>query len=116
MKVSFHITEDSTEKSFSTDFVDPQLNLLAHAQSIECGLGSECGGHGICGRDRIRVSSAEASVNLGPPVLSPLTEAERLHLSKREIDEGWRLACQVFPENAVHALKVEVLQGQAPPG
>ena len=72
---------------------NPDLNLLAHAQMIELDIGSVCGGHGICGKDRVQVkSSFNESV-----CLSPLTDEEKKHLTKEEINQGMRLACQCFP-------------------
>jgi len=68
------------------------LNLLAHAQLLELPTGSRCGGHGKCGGDRILVRSASASD------LSPVTEAERRHLTPEELAAGVRIACQCFPE------------------
>ncbi len=84
------------------DFVEPNLNLLAHAQTLELEVGSRCGGHGICGGDRIRV------LDPAPP-LSPITDAERRHLTKAELDAGYRLACQCFPNSADLSLRVEIL-------
>lgn len=69
---------------------EPKLNLLAHAQLEELFLGSECGGHGKCGKDRICISRG------GTIPLSPLTEAELKHLSEAEIQRGVRLACQTW--------------------
>jgi ferredoxin len=66
------------------------LNLLAHAQLEEIDLGSSCGGHGICGGDKIQVETEGNE-------LSPLTEAEKDHLSESEINAGWRLGCQCWP-------------------
>ena len=74
-----------------TGLCEPQLNLLAHAQCIELDIGSVCGGHGVCGKDRIRISPEDRSV------FSPLTENEREHLTPDEIASGMRLACQCFP-------------------
>ncbi len=69
------------------------LNLLAHAQVAEVGVGSVCGGHGRCGKDRVRVVfAAEQNANLNAP-----TAEERSHLSAAELSQGFRLACQVFP-------------------
>lgn len=65
------------------------LNLLAHAQMIELEVGSRCGGHGICGGDRIRVTGDRA-------LFSPITAAEREHLTEGELRDGWRLACQCW--------------------
>lgn len=76
------------------DFCDENLNLLAHAQSIELDVGSRCGGHGVCGGDRIQIPvEVRAS-------LSTITGAEREHLSEAELAAGWRLACQCYPEVA----------------
>jgi len=49
-------------------------------------LVSVCGGKGLCGKCRIKIKAGE---------VSHLTDAEFEHLSKREIAEGNRLACQV---------------------
>lgn len=50
-------------------------------------LPSYCGGRGSCGKCRVKVVSGEASV-------SP---ADQRHLSKKEIEEGFRIACQSIP-------------------
>jgi ferredoxin len=84
---------DSAGRVQDSAMCEPQLNLLAHAQAIELDIGSQCGGHGICGGDRIRI--------LGSPdhsaLLSPPSESEIEHLSAEELAQGWRLACQCFP-------------------
>jgi len=49
-------------------------------------LRSECGGKGLCGKCRIIIKK--------PEDLSELTEPEKKHLSKSEIEHGYRLACQ----------------------
>jgi ferredoxin len=67
------------------------LNILAHAQMEELDIGSLCGGHGICGGDRIQLPVD----TLGT---SPITEKEKEHLSPEEIQAGWRLGCQCWPE------------------
>jgi ferredoxin len=67
------------------------LNLLAHAQIEELDIGSQCGGHGRCGGDRVLVTK-------GSDLLSPLTEYEIRHLSSDELQAGVRLACQAWPE------------------
>ena len=67
------------------------LNLLAHAQMEEVDVGSQCGGFGVCGGDRVKVVCGRES-------LSPLSEAEREHLNPEEIASGFRLACQAFPQ------------------
>ncbi len=89
-------------KCFQADFCDRNLNLLAHAQSIELDIGSRCGGHGVCGGDRILMRGVD------PSELSPITDDERKHLSAGELQQGWRLACQCFPENSDVELSVEL--------
>jgi ferredoxin len=76
------------------------LNLLAHAQMIELSLGSECGGHGKCGKDRVRVPAEDR------PKTSPVTAIERAHLRPEEIEAGIRLGCQCFPESDGVRLRV----------
>jgi ferredoxin len=67
------------------------LNLLAHAQMEEVETGSECGGHGRCGKDRIWIPEEDRK-KLNAP-----TFPETKLLSTEMIDSGWRLACQTFP-------------------
>lgn len=83
------------------------LNILAHAQFEELRIGSRCGGHGVCGGDRVRIEGIERSD------LSPPTEIERRHLGDRAISEGWRLGCQCFPARDGLDLEVEVLVPKA---
>ncbi len=76
------------------------LNILGHAQIEEVDLGSQCGGHGICGRDRIQISIGKENVSLP-------NETEHQHLSVQEIKEGWRLACQTWPHRDEDEISVE---------
>lgn len=97
--------KDTRAQQASTDFCAPKLNLLAHAQCLEIGIGSQCGGHGVCGGDRVRVQVMGGSETPSP--LSPLTEAELKHLSQDELAQGYRLACQCYPNEASLELRVE---------
>ena len=66
------------------------LNILGHAQ-MECyALGSQCGGHGSCGRDRIQIKSKDKH-HFTPP-----TQNEKERISPKDLEEGWRLACQTY--------------------
>ena len=67
-----------------------QLNLLAHAQMEELDIGSRCGGHGLCGGDKVLIQSDLSE-------LSPVTEREKEFLTASEIAQGWRLGCQCWP-------------------
>ena len=86
--------------------IEPKLNLLAHAQILELDTGSECGGHGICIKDRMRIDPAMQKQNLNPP-----TEIERRKLKAAELNQGIRLACQAFPNPGCIRLEVTCLAG-----
>jgi ferredoxin len=85
-----------------------QLNLLGHAQLEEIDLGSQCGGHGICGKDRVQILE-------GVDRLSPVTSAEERHLSKSEIQNGVRLACQAWPEGDLCTIELSRASEAPPP-
>jgi ferredoxin len=85
------LTFQGPTESFAIE-AEPQLNLLAHAQLDEWTLGSRCGGHGECGGDRIQIQNAQ------PGDFSPLTAAEIELIKEEDLNLGWRLACQCWPE------------------
>jgi Na+-transporting NADH:ubiquinone oxidoreductase subunit NqrF len=68
------------------------LNLLAHAQMEEQETGSECGGYGRCGKDRVQLYR-----EIDRKKVNAYTDAEKKHFKKTELESGWRLACQAFP-------------------
>ncbi|MHA1709325.1 MAG: ASKHA domain-containing protein, partial [Candidatus Baldrarchaeia archaeon] len=84
--------------------------ILEAAKNAGVGIRSECGGEGICGKCKVIVKN--------PLAISELTEAEKRHLSKLEIDSGYRLACQahikqsvvivVPPESRIGERKIQV--------
>ena len=76
-----------------------------------------CGGKGFCGKCQVAV--VEGAENL-----SPLTEAERKHLSPEKIELGFRLACQArvygdivvnVPEYSKTGKQKLVITGVEPP-
>lgn len=79
------------------------LNLLGHAQLIDLFIGSECGGQGRCGKDRVRIAQQDRQ-HFNPP-----TDIERRHLGEARLADGWRLACQCYP--ARDGLEVTVEYG-----
>jgi ferredoxin len=79
------------------------LNLLAHAQMLELDVGSQCGGHGRCGADRVQLDLKDSQK------VNPATSIERAHLSQHEIDRGIRLACQCFPNQDQDEIIVKVM-------
>ncbi len=50
---------------------------------------SKCGGKAICGYCRVKVLAGQKHCN------KPLAEEKNI-LSKLQIEQGWRLACQVY--------------------
>ena len=63
-------------------------SLLDTSRRAGLEITSLCGGRGACGRCRVRVVSGR---------MSPPTAGETRALSKRQIAEGYRLACQARP-------------------
>jgi len=60
--------------------------LLEAARQAGVGLNAVCGGAGVCGTCRIRVVEG---------IVSPPNKSEANFLDEDELDEGYRLACQV---------------------
>jgi len=60
--------------------------VLYAAREAGIGIRSECGGKGYCGKCRVIIKNKKA--------VSRMTRVEKKHLSKSEINLGYRLACQ----------------------
>ena len=81
---------------FTTDFEPVGLrgkcrkkeSLLACARRLGVGISSICGGKGTCHSCKVQVISG---------TVSKPTPNELETFSRREIKEGWRLACQTYP-------------------
>ncbi|MBC7341927.1 MAG: DUF4445 domain-containing protein [Clostridia bacterium] len=82
-------------------------SLLEVVRDLGLGLGTggvtaPCGGRGRCGRCRVRVeedgknqsAGAAGAVEEGRARLSPPNDSERRLLSPKELEQGYRLACQ----------------------
>ena len=67
-------------------------SLLDCARRLGVGISSICGGTGTCGKCKIRLQSG---------TVSEPTSDERAVFSQKEINAGWRLACQVYPSGDV---------------
>src|SRR3989304_5411790 len=67
-------------------------SVLDCARRLRVGISSVCGGVGTCGKCRVRILSGS---------VSELTSNETDELSKQEISNGWRLACQVYPSSDI---------------
>lgn len=99
MSVKFH----HAGKISDSELTLKGLNLLGHAQLIELFIGSQCGGHGKCGMDRLQIS-LEMMEKVSPP-----TAIEYAQLSTEELKKGIRLACQCFPNEDHSEIDVNVL-------
>lgn len=64
---------------------DSGSNILDSAKAGGVGIRSECGGKGKCGKCRIIVENQRN--------LNEVTDTEREHLTPKEINQGYRLAC-----------------------
>lgn len=105
MTIQFTKHKDvGAEETFDSGDCFRDLNLLAHAQMIEIDTGSECGGHGRCGLDRVQLTT-EAMKQV-----SAVTVIEKHHLSQDEINQGVRLACQCFPNENDLSISVRILR------
>lgn len=62
--------------------VDPGTMLLQAAVAADKSLDTPCGGHGTCGKCRVRLRAGQAS-----------EAGSEACLSRAELDAGWRLAC-----------------------
>lgn len=82
--------------------IETQLNVLAHSQLGEIFIGSQCGGHGKCGKDIVRIDPKDQAS------FSAVTDVERRHLSEAQIREGYRLGCQCWPNDASRSITIDV--------
>ncbi|MFC2015185.1 ASKHA domain-containing protein [Chloroflexota bacterium] len=67
-------------------------SILDCGRRLQIGIGSVCGGVGTCGKCKVRILDGS---------VSEPTSSEGETFSSPEIDEGWRLACQVYPSGDV---------------
>jgi len=65
-------------------------SLMDAARQLGVHVVSVCGDRGICGRCKVQVLSGR---------LSEATAAEAEALSPQELEEGYRLACQAYPQS-----------------
>jgi uncharacterized 2Fe-2S/4Fe-4S cluster protein (DUF4445 family) len=63
-------------------------SLLACARNSSIGISSVCGGRGTCHACRIQLQAG---------TVSEPTANERGFFDERQLKDGWRLACQVYP-------------------
>lgn len=88
-------------KKHDTEACIKNLNILGHAQLIELDIGSRCGGHGVCGGDRVQIPENMRRF------FSDVTDDEKNHLTEAQLKAGWRLACQCYPNTDELDLNIE---------
>ncbi len=69
----------------------PGKQVSAASRESGCSVTTPCGGHGNCGKCKIKVIKG----NL------PVMTMDRVHLTEEEIKAGVRLACQAMPKETV---------------
>ena len=81
-----------TEKNARYELVLPDQESLMSAL-IRRGsyLSAVCGGKGLCGKCKIRLTEG----------FLPVTDSDRRVFSEEELKEGWRLACMAYPQEDV---------------
>jgi uncharacterized 2Fe-2S/4Fe-4S cluster protein (DUF4445 family) len=85
-------------KQFAIEFIPPGQrgtvaagkSLLDAARLLGIGMSGICDGRGSCHSCRVQITKGSAA---------PMTPSEVGLFSPRETAEGWRLACQAFPES-----------------
>ena len=65
----------------------PGIQLTASLRTQGAAPDTPCGGRGNCGKCRVRVIEGTL----------PVSTMDQIHLSKEELDQGIRLACQAMP-------------------
>ncbi len=81
---------DKNHCAIDTDYpLEKGQNLLKNLLINGIKTHSKCGGKAICSHCKIQVISGHQYCN------NPVAE-EKIHLTKQQLDQGWRLACQVF--------------------
>lgn len=73
--------------------IEPDRSLLEAVRSVGIKITSPCGGKGTCGKCLIKLSSFK--------VRDRVTSAEASLLDSEDIEQGYRLACQNFPDNGM---------------
>jgi uncharacterized 2Fe-2S/4Fe-4S cluster protein (DUF4445 family) len=73
-------------------FSPPDESILEAAQKAGVALDAPCGGRGTCGKCKVRVLSGSISTE------AACVEAS---ITPREFEDGWRLACLIYPQSDI---------------
>ncbi len=69
----------------------PHVQISAFLRSRKISVPTPCGGHGNCGKCKIRVISGSL----------PVMQMDKVHLTQEELDAGIRLACQAMTKEPI---------------
>ena len=69
----------------------PGRQLSAFLREKGISIPTPCGGHGNCGKCKVKVTAGEL----------PAMSMDKVHLSEAEIQSGIRLACQAMPKEKI---------------
>jgi uncharacterized 2Fe-2S/4Fe-4S cluster protein (DUF4445 family) len=72
--------------------ISSHVDLLSGARQAGVKLAALCGGGGVCGKCKVRLVYGQ---------LSPVTPSEASFFTPHELEQGYRLACQAFPQTDV---------------
>jgi len=89
-----------TVKNLNLEFEFSSTNSILNSLAMKgISVFNLCGGKGMCGMCRIKVLSTQDNK------IKSISEPEKKHLSEKEIQAGYRLACQTF---SVKDIEIEV--------
>ncbi len=92
---------DKHQKSMGAVSLSTHTNLLDGLIEHDIALPSTCGGGGTCGRCKVMITPAAQS-----------TSADHVHFSDKELQQGYRLACQHFCNDVDHMTLIDVTEAK----
>ena len=92
MEILIKFNNDRNGNNNILDNVIKEKSLLELLRDQNIFLDSYCGGsNSKCGKCKIKIKDLNFS----------LTDQDKLHLSKKEIEDGYRLACNIYPKEDI---------------
>tara|TARA_B110000495_G_scaffold203850_1_gene230075 strand:- start:8661 stop:10514 length:1854 start_codon:yes stop_codon:yes gene_type:complete len=88
---------DKNQKGIGTVTLSNHTNLLDGLIEHDIALPSTCGGGGTCGRCKVMIN----------PIVKS-TSADHLHFTDKELQQGYRLACQHFSNDVENMTLIDV--------
>lgn len=92
---------DKHQKSMGTVTLSSHTNLLDGLIAHDISLPSNCGGGGTCGRCKVMISPR-----------CKMTSADHFYFTDKELQQGYRLACQHFSNDVEQLSFIDVTNGQ----